>query len=182
MLGIVVAVGFVGMVLAPSAVALYSKLDTSEVKPLPDLAAEPTLPAPAPRSIDTTTNDVNTRRPVALSTSPIVQALRPVPSLREVAEQAARLAMDAQAEATKARIEALHQASRAASKRAEAAARLAEAAERELILASQASLQAEMAKQRAKAGQSSKAESDYLPADHPSLDFPRSRVLNRRVA
>ncbi len=200
MLGIFVAVGFMGMVLSPSAVALYSRLGTQpEGKETMAPSEKPADPvAPPARVVDVTINDRYTRRPVPLSTSALSTsprsslplsasplppvALQPVPSLREIAEQAVRQATQARAEAAQAHLQALQEVSRAASRRAEAASKLADAAERELVLAAQASLQAEQAKQRAKATQTSKADQDYLPHDHPSLDFPRSRVPSRRVA
>jgi type IV secretory pathway VirB10-like protein len=185
----IAAIGFVGMVLTPCAVAIYSKLGSAqeshanEQASLASAVAE--MDAPAPPTELNMTADQYTRRPVPLSTT-ATAALPPapvaVPSLRQVAEQAAREAVRAQAEAAKARVEALQEASRAASKRAAAAAKLAEAAEFELVRASQAALQAEAMKLQARAARQGAAERDYLPHDHPSLDFPRSRVQPRRVA
>ena len=184
MLGIVVAVGFVGMVLAPCGIAVYSKLGSASESRASEPLEAITMDAPPPPNELTADSHGVVRRPTGLSTSRSASAPAPVavPSLREVAERAAREAMQAQAAAAKARVEALQEASRAASKRADAAEKLAKAAESELVRASQAVLQAEAAKAQAKQAQAGAAERDYLPHDHPSLDFPRSRVLPRKVA
>ncbi len=195
MVGVVVAIGFVGMVLAPCGIALYSKLgssseDRAEQQAAPPasfkILAEPALELPTPQNELSTIPQAVLQRPVPLAAVAAAQraapAPIPVPSLRQVAELAAREAILAQAAAAQARAEALQQASRAASRRAAAAQKLAAAAESELVRASQAVLQAQASKAKAKEAQNPAGDSDYLPPDHPSLDFPRSRVPSRRVA
>lgn len=174
------------MVLAPCGVAIYSKLGSSSENsvevPEATAYAQALLPLAPPTELSLGREQVV--QPVAaLSTSAEVSLPpEPVVSLREIAERAAREAIQAQSAAAQAYVAALQEASREASKRAASAALLAEAAERELFRASQASLQAEAAKAKAHAAQTSPADRDYLPHDHPSLDFPRSRVPARKVA
>ena len=190
MVGAVVAVGFVVMVLAPCGIAIYSKLGSSSESSAilntadADVSAAAVLDVPAPPSELSNFPQPFVRRPNPLSTSrgtlPTPAPIA-VPSLREVAERAAREAIQAQAAAAKAQVEALQEASRAAAKRAAAAEKLAEAAESELVRASHAVVQAEAAKAQAKLAQAQASDRDYLPHDHPSLDFPRSRVFPRKV-
>ena len=174
MIGITVAIGFVGMVLAPCAVGLYSKwgefaeisADTVKPQEVETGGAQPFFPLASDATVST----------------PRWTGPSPVPSLREVAERAAAEVREAQAAAARARMSALSEASRTAARRADAAARLAEAAELELARARRALALAEAHKGRGKTRESDGAERDYLPHDHPSLDFPRSRVAPHRAA
>ena len=181
MSGIGVIVGFVGMILAPCAVAIYGKLERSSESEADAPAAhvagtEPLFEALLPP------NEITVKPHHQTPPHPSFSGPVPVASLHQVAEWAARDAIEAQAAAANARAEALQQASRAASQRAAAAEKLSAAAESELVRASQAVVQAEASKAQARLIQDSPADRDYLPPDHPSLDFPRSRTPSRRVA
>ena len=179
MTGIVVAVGFVGMVLAPCAIAIYSKLGHTAEHEANDevhVTPEPVASSPARLAESKAVSESVIMRPV-----PLPAPVRVV-SLREAAERAMNEARQAQIVAAHAYAEALTAASRLATERAAAAAKLSDAAEKELVRATQAAMQAEALKAKARSAENLACEQDYLPHNHPSLDFPRSRVPSSRVA
>ena len=193
MTGIVIAAGFVGMVLAPCAVGLYSKwgefaeISADRAAVVPDVTAAPVTPSPISvvSPLEPKTLQVQIL-PAQLSTSAILMQPQPIlrtpgPSLREIADRAASEVRNAQTAAANAKAAYLVELSRTASRRADAAARLAQAAEIELKRATRALQMAEASKNRTRQRDDG-ADRDYLPHDHPSLDFPRSRVAPHRAA
>ena len=173
MAGVAIAILFMLMVAAPCLVAMRNSRELGDIEEfvpeefdiddleLAELApeeihAEPPVPVGAHRP-STGARSAATQRASAQS-------------LREAAVAAEVEAVMAKDRADRAHWEALTAAARAAALRADAAAEAAQ----------QASLAADRAIWAAE--REFDYEVDYLPEDHPSLDFPRAPVSGRRAA
>ena len=171
--GMAIAILFMLMVAAPCLVAMRSSREVGDAEDfVPDdfetdqllpeaIATEQFDPKPPPVPIAARASSVSVQSAAQRANAH---------SLREAAVAAEVEAVMAKDRADRAHWEALTAAARAAALRADAAAEAAQAA----------SLAADRAMRAAE--REFDYEVDYLPENHPSLDFPRAPASGRRAA